>query len=466
MMIRISHGSRFAALTAAFLPGLLCAEFSLLKLQPASTSQLPDTATVSWNLGPTGLRGWVVGADGNSAASREILITSVDRGSPAAGKFEPFDIITGVSGKRFSTDARRALGEAISPAESSNGVLTVTRWRKNKSEEIQIQIGKLPAASDDPKSARNELLLARAAEFVSKGMPKQGFSGVFGSIDALFLMATGNAAYEGQIRTSARLIAEKNAATRAIPQLPNWEWSYEGLFLAEYFLATKDRKVLPALQDIVGHLEGGQAASGSWGHSPAVKGQTKGYGEVNSVGMACLMTLALAKDCGIKVTPENLDRARGFFRRYAGIGSIPYGDHEPWLQTYGSNGKNPGAAVAMMLTGDREASRFFTRMSAAASHECEIGHTGNFFSYLWGPAGVGLAGDAALAEYLKPQGWYYDLARRWDGGFMTQPWPHKAEGKNAMTSYVNRGPVACTPSIAMAYAVPLKKLRIFGRDSK
>ena len=466
MMNRLTRGLRFATLSVAFLPGLLCAEFSLIKLQPTNTSQLPDTPTVSWNLGPTGLRGWVVGAEGDSAASREILVTSVDKGSPAAGKLEPFDIITGVGGKPFTADARRTLGEAIAPAESSDGILTVTCWRKGASKEIPLQIGKLPAYSDSTRCEKNQLVLARAADFVAKAMPKEGFRGVFGSIDALFLMAAGNPAHEGHVRTSARLIADKATASKTDPQLPNWQWSFEGLFLAEYYLATKDSKVLPALQNIVDHLEAGQASSGSWGHSPAANGQTKGYGEVNAVGLPCLMTLALAKESGLKVNPENYDRARQFFRRYANIGSIPYGDHDPWIKNYADNGKNAAASIAMSLTGDAGASHYFSRMVCESTDEREVGHTGNYFSYLWGPVGAGLAGDPALAAFIKPQRWYYDLARRWDGGFITQPWPHKAEGKNSMNCYVNQGPVACTPSIAMAYAIPLKKLRIFGRDIK
>lgn len=463
MTLRLNPWLRCAILSAACFPGALHAEFSLLKLQPTSTHQLPDTPTVSWNLGPTGLRGWVVGAKGDSAASREILVVSIDKGSPAAGKFEPFDIITGVGGKPFTTDARRTFGEAIAPAEATTGILTVTRWRKGATEEISMQIGKLPAYADSGKCLKTEQILTRSAKFVADGMPKEGFTGVFGSIDALFLMAAGNPAHMSEVRRSAHRITDEVMAAKSDPGLPNWEWSYEGLFLAEYHLATKDRKVLPALQKLVGHLEAGQAASGSWGHSPAIKGQTKGYGEVNSVGLTCLMTLALARECGVKVTQENYERSRRFFLRYAHIGSIPYGDHEPWLQTHGANGKNAGAAVALMLTGDSDGSQFFAKMTAASVDEREIGHTGNFFSYLWGPVGAGLVSDSVLAEFIKPQRWYYDLARRWDGSFITQPWPHKAEGKNAMNSYISKGPLACTPSVAMAYAVPLRKLRIFGR---
>ena len=463
MIRRFTHGARSVALAAALLPGVLGAQFSLLKLQPRDLSQLPETPSVSWNLGPTGLRGWVLGSKGDSAASREILVVSVDPGSPAVGKIQPFDILTGVGGRPFTADARRSFGEAIAPAEAGDGVLTVTRWRKGIHEEIQLQIGKLPAYADSGKCLKSDGILARSANYVAAGMPKGGFTGVFGSFDALFLMAAGNPEHMDEVRDSAHRITDAVLASKRDPSLPNWEWSHQGLLLAEYYLATKDRKVLPGLQKLVDHLEAGQAASGSWGHSPAVKGQTKGYGEVNSVGLTCLMTLTLARECGLKVTAENHERAYLFFRRYMGIGSIPYGDHEPWLQTHAANGKNAGAAIAMMLIGDREAAGYFSRMTAASVDEREQGHTGNFFSYFWGPAGVGIEGDAALADFLKPQRWYYDLARRWDGSFITQPWPHKAEGKNAMTSYINRGPLACTPSIAMAYAVSLKKLRIFGR---
>ena len=457
--------SSLAILPLVLLPAMLSAEFSLVELKPTKLSQLPVNSKVSWNLGPTGLRGWVTGSAGNSNASREILVVSVDKGSPADGVFQPFDIITGVAGKPFTADARRTFGEAIAPAESSDGILKLTRWRTGTSSEVALEIGRLPDYSDTARSPRSERILARAADYVADRMPKEGFSGVYGSLDALFLMAVGNPAHKGHIRTSARRIADLTIINKDGKSLPNWEWSHHGMFLGEYYLATRDRSVLPALQMIVAYLENGQAASGSWGHSPAIKGQTKGYGEVNSVGLPCLITLALARECRLKVNDENYQRARGFFRRYANIGSIPYGDHDPWIKSYGANGKNAAAAVALALTGDNEASRYFTRMTCSSTEEREIGHTGNFFSYLWGPAGAGLAGDKALEDFLKPQRWYYDLARRWDGSFITQPWPHKAEGPNAMVNYVSQGPVACTPSLAMAYAIPLRNLKMFGRAS-
>ncbi|MGE9271659.1 MAG: DUF6288 domain-containing protein, partial [Verrucomicrobiales bacterium] len=108
-----------------------------------------------------------------------------------------------------------------------------------------------------------------------------------------------------------------------------------------------------------------------------------------------------------------------------------------------------------------EGSRFFSKMTLASAHERELGHTGNYWSFLWGPAGAGLLGDEGLGQFLDEQGWYYDLCRMQNGGFINQPWAHKLEGPRGMNNHVAKGPEGCTASLAMAYAVPLRKLRMF-----
>ena len=443
------------------------AQFSLLKLKPTKLSQLPDTPELSWNLGPTGMRGWVVGANGDSKASREILVVSVEANSPAAGKLRPFDIITGVAGKPFTSDARRSFGEAIEPAESSNGILKVTRWRSGKSQEIGIKIGKLPGYGRDGGEKRRKAILQRSANYVANKMPRTGYRGFFGSFEALFLLSTGDRSYQQLITHTAQQMAKSIQAAKGKkpPQLSNWAWSHQGIFLGEYYLASKDRSVLPALKILVDNLVAGQGHSGGWGHSPAIQGQTLGYGEVNSVGLACFMTMALAKECRVKVPAEPYERASKYFARYVGTGSMPYGDHDPG-RSYSANGKNGGAAVALMLSGNHEGADFFARMTGESAADRERGHTGNYFSYLWGPLAVSLAGDQQLVEFLKPQQWYYDLARHWQGGFITQPWPHKVEGPRGITNYAKKGVSACTPSFGLTYAAPERKLRIMQKFSK
>jgi len=92
--------------------------------------------------------------------------------------------------------------------------------------------------------------------------------------------------------------------------------------------------------------------------------------------------------------------------------------------------------------------------STASYAEREYGHTGNYFSYLWGPLGANRAGAKAVAAYLKEQWWYYDLARRWDGSFVYQG------GAAAGDSYDGWD---MTGVFALAYALPMQKLYITGK---
>ncbi len=102
------------------------------------------------NLGATGARGWVDGraCDNVNSGSiesfdaRQIYITMVHKGSPADGILKPGDVILGVEGKKFDSDARKAFGRALTRAESKSGKgrLIVTRWREGKTEEVTIQI--------------------------------------------------------------------------------------------------------------------------------------------------------------------------------------------------------------------------------------------------------------------------------------------------------------------------------------
>jgi hypothetical protein len=61
-----------------------------------------------YNLGPTGARGWIYGK-GATADARQILVTQVAKGSPADEVLEVGDVILGVGGKPFGSDAKEYL---------------------------------------------------------------------------------------------------------------------------------------------------------------------------------------------------------------------------------------------------------------------------------------------------------------------------------------------------------------------
>jgi hypothetical protein len=84
--------------------------------------------------------------------------------------------------------------------------------------------------------------------------------------------------------------------------------------------------------------------------------------------------------------------------------------------------------------------------------EREMGHTGNYFSYLWGALGAGRAGPAAASAFLNEMRWYYDLARRWDGSF-----PYQGVNKN--DKYFKWD---CTGAYLLGYLLPREKLHMIG----
>ena len=96
-------------------------------------------------------------------------------------------------------------------------------------------------------------------------------------------------------------------------------------------------------------------------------------------------------------------------------------------------------------------------MSVAAYDERERGHTGNFFNILWAMPGVSRCGPLATGAYWREQAWYYDLARGWDGSFRYQGSPVGEEEHRKYTNWDNTG------TYLLAYALPLKSLRITGK---
>ena len=99
-------------------------------------AEIPAGATHDWNLGATGLRGWIFCDKMVTTDARKIAITKVDKGSPADGILAIGDVILGVGGKPFSYDPRTEFGKALTAAESEagGGKLIISRWRAGKTE--------------------------------------------------------------------------------------------------------------------------------------------------------------------------------------------------------------------------------------------------------------------------------------------------------------------------------------------
>jgi len=69
--------------------------------------------------------------------------------------------------------------------------------------------------------------------------------------------------------------------------------------------------------------------------------------------------------------------------------------------------------------------------------------------------GVALSGPHAAGAWMKEFGWYYDLARRWDGTYLHQGPPSERPDK-----YHNWD---CTGAYLLAYAQPLRRIHLAGK---
>ena len=132
---------------------------------------------------------------------------------------------------------------------------------------------------------------------------------------ALALLATGEKKYHRLVRDylhQAKFAKPDLKISLDDGGLVCWGYGYHNLLLTEYFLATGDEYVLPAIREYAVKISMGQSSAGTWGHGFAWKvtnggeihGRLRGYGALNQAGLPCFLSLILSKKCGIE-HPEN-----------------------------------------------------------------------------------------------------------------------------------------------------------------
>ena len=486
----------------------------LLALPSAVHAAPPDLTTVdlstidrsaTYNLGPTGMRGWIYISSGNVGAediitdeSRQILVTVVGTGTPADGVLAVNDVILGASGGTgtvpvFTSDARKAFGWSIGDAETAanNGVMKIKRWRAGVTTDVQITMPVMgsytsTAPYNCPKSA---LILANARNsLVSQLLASQTFltNDYGGAIKGLALLASVQPADPNYATVQTRLQAF--AHSLAPPNLQvsmtsTWQCGYINLFLAEYYLSTGDSYVVHGLNAYTVAVAQAQSRYGTYGHLGALlnadgslHGTIRPYGPVNSAGLAANISIVMGKKAllaaGQPIDPEidpAITRASNFFGWYVNKGPIPYGEHEPYVNGHAPNGKDAMCAVLFGLQDNRPVeTEYFTRMVTAGFNGREYGHTGQGFSYLWGAMGANMGGQAAVAAYLQPVRWHLDLERRSDGSFVYDGAEQYGAGSTADGTYLGASAyydINPTASYLLTYALPLQRLYLTGKNA-
>jgi hypothetical protein len=324
--------------------------------------KIPENAKHDWNLGATGLRGWMYCDKMDTSDARQIAITKVEKGSPADGVLAVGDVILGVCGKPFSYDPRTEMGKALTLAESEagQGNLRLTRWRAGSAAEVVVKLPVLGTYSatapyNCPKSKR---ILEQGCKDLAMRMADPSYVNqpwylhpIPRVLNALALLASGDPAYLPLIKKEAEWFANSSSA-----DMGSWGCGYIMMFLSEYKIATGDDSVMPGLTRLALETARGQSAVGSWGHRIDARpdGRLHGYGMMNAVGVPLTISLAMARKAGVKDPALDLaiERSAKLLRFYIGKGAIPYGDHNPWLENHENNGVCGETAVLFNLLGE------------------------------------------------------------------------------------------------------------------
>jgi hypothetical protein len=397
------------------------------------------------------------------------VVATVDRAlpdTPAAGKFSSGQIITGVNGVKLrGRNPIVVLGKALTGAEAADGVLVfdVKDDANGLEKQVKITIPVLGEYGDKWPlgSEKSRRIIHDAAEFYStdKSFKREFFAekGIGGALACLFLLSTGQDKYLPRVKEYFQQFPPDVTKIGNI----TWDNGYNGIACAEYYLRTGDRSVLPILQYYCDDAKLRQSFGCGWGHWGFTP--NPGYvagGLMNPAGAQVLTTLLLAKECGLKVDDRTLLGSLRFFYRFAGKGTVPYGDHrgEGGL---GSNGKDGMIAAAMQIAsgagGDvtlyKQANRHLGMSMVLSYPVMAQGHGDDGRGDgIWRGIASAYIMDDKPEIYHAAMGrlaWFYDLCRRPSGGF----------GMAVVHEFDEPGSGA---GVALAYTAPLKTLQITG----
>ncbi len=383
--------------------------------------------------------------------------------SPSAGKFAKGEILTGINGTALkSLDPFVVMGNALTKAEATDGrmIFDVTSADGKTQRKETVTIPVLGSYSKTwplncPKSKR--IIDEAAAFYADPTKFKEG--GIPGALACLFLLSTGDDQYLPRVK------AYFDAFPKDVKGIGDHTWNngYNGIACGEYYLRTGDKSVLPIMQHYCDDAKNRQKFGCGWTHwsNDVNPGYVSG-GLLHAAGAQVLTTLLLGKECGVNVDEQTLLGALRHFYRFAGRGSVPYGDHrgEGGL---GSNGKDGMIAAAMQIaagsSGDTtiyEKARQYLALSMIESYPCLVAGHGDegrsdaiwrsiTTSYLMKEK------PALFRQSMDRLTWWHDLSHEPGGsiGIATLIWGQGKVGSSG-------------PGMGLSYTAPLRTLRITG----
>jgi hypothetical protein len=325
-----------------------------LKLHGWHDRAIAEDLGTGWfmNVGPTGLRARIT-----HEHPEFLTIKYVFKKSPAAGLVNIDDIVVGANGKRLTvahTFGRGSRGRGgwegpmldlsklIEDSQGKDGKLELIIWpggNKAGEKTVTLQIPAIGRFSptwpfDCPRSDK---LMIDLCDFLADEYKRAGKfeSQVHTHSSAvLALMASGEDKYKPLIRQVMADYGKKRYSSNDGNGFPAWSYGHDGIVMGEYYLLTKDKSLLPAIESLNECLVAGQEPeSGGYSHKPfpsiqqrIAAGGPKGYGAMAMPGGLAMVAMSLFREAGLDhAAPAYKRLHEAYLTSVTPSGAIDYG---------------------------------------------------------------------------------------------------------------------------------------------
>lgn len=449
----------------------------------------PDAEVPGWyiNLGITGARAMITQEEPTS-----LLVMFVFKDTPAFGKLEKGDKISGANGHAFVTPHKFGygmgkfgyegpmmdFGNALEESQGKLGgklALDVIRGSGKLKVEVQLpaKYGSFSATYPFDCKKTDLILKETCAYLIKEQKPDGTWNGRphINAFAALALLGSGDKAHLAAVRKAMEAMAKSTDGKIQPGGLPTWQYGLYGIALAEYYLVTREAWVLPELEEINRWLALAQhpktAAperahiAGGFGHRPHSTEGGNGYGAFNVVTAQAMMAWALMQRCGLAVDAARFQAAHQFIAK--GVNKIGYVWYTDGVggPGYADMGRTGASALAHYLCPtDRGEYRVMQKLNA----ECIGNHPDTFIDTHGCPL-IGMAWTAlgaavdppSLRKLMDHNRWAFSLSQCPDGTFYYQP-----NRDNNPQDYGAAPRLAATAATALILSLERKQLQITG----
>ena len=429
-----------------------------------------------FSFGPTGIIGHIE----KSQTAQSIRVLTVFKGSPAQGLLHRGDLIIGLNAKTFShqEDLALAFGQYIETCENrgrsidlfvqkvrepllkddfqADELLNANRHMRSPNHHDSWH-DKLWDAPQLTKAERQTLTLESVGESILLTLPTLGqmSSGasrtdrknlaiIDNALNSLHkslkkepnkmgrryllahsLLASGNSESISLVRNFIRSNQAFSPQRVVNENHPNGTriYSYQCLLAAQYYLQTNDAYIRDSLSELASSLARGQSLGGSWGDRiltdsmgrAFLPGVNHAIGGVSSLGLVMTMRSGIQDPFIEKAIERSKVYYESIFQREGGTPSSFISS----MKGYPSDGRDGLVSLNLAFMGDFEKAHYFAKRSLLeASQFSKEAHSSS--AQLWSSLALIQAGPLALKVYFEQQSPWLTLARRHDGGFVSQ----------------------------------------------